>query len=98
MSADGPVSIGIVGAGGIARFHARGIADAGPSLQLRAVCDTSQEALDRFCERRAPTWTRIWTSRSASGRGKHCSPMEPRPGRRWSWCRQFSDPWIRGSP
>ncbi len=45
-----PLSIGIVGAGGIARFHARGIKDESPSLSLKAVCDTSEEALKRFCE------------------------------------------------
>ena len=45
------LAIGIVGTGGIARLHARGIMNESPSLNLAAVCDTDTEALKRFCEK-----------------------------------------------
>jgi predicted dehydrogenase len=52
---EAPVRIGIIGTGGIAYTHARGIAEQAPSCELVAACDASEEALDRFCAEHSGT-------------------------------------------
>ena len=47
--------IGIVGTGGIALVHAKGIEERSPSCELVAACDTNRETLERFCAGRRET-------------------------------------------
>jgi predicted dehydrogenase len=42
------LNVGIIGAGGIAGYHARGIVEDSPSVRLKAVCDSNPAALERF--------------------------------------------------
>lgn len=44
------LALGIIGSGGIARVHARGIRDESPSVRLIAACDVDRGNLDIFCE------------------------------------------------
>jgi predicted dehydrogenase len=50
MGREGVFNVGIIGTGGIARFHARGLREESSSLSLKAICDNDVEAMAPFSE------------------------------------------------